>query len=131
PVHMMGHVAGLSPNALQGFHVHEFGDLTHGCISTGEHWNPFNAMHGSLKALKHKRHAGDLRNIQADANSVVILNITNDLMTLKGPLSIVGHAIVVHSGIDDLSKGHNLLSLINGNSGPRVACVIIGIASKI
>lgn len=40
PVHITGRVTGLKPNSLHGFHVHEKGDLSQGCVSTGGHYNP-------------------------------------------------------------------------------------------
>ena len=49
---------------------------------------------------------------------------------LYGPESVVGRAIVVHGGEDDLGLGHNASSLKSGNAGPRVACCVIGAAKK-
>lgn len=39
PVTITGSIYGLSPG-LHGFHVHEKGDLSNGCVSTGKHFNP-------------------------------------------------------------------------------------------
>ncbi len=39
---------------------------------------------------------------------------------------ICRRAIVVHAGTDDLGKGGTPLSLVNGNSGARVSCGVIG-----
>ena len=44
-----------------GFHIHEYGDLTEGCVSSCEHFNPYNTNHGGLHSKK--RHVGDLGNI--------------------------------------------------------------------
>ncbi|KAK0219195.1 superoxide dismutase [Armillaria fumosa] len=128
PVHITGSIEGLDPSSLRGFHVHTSGNLTGGCDSTGEHWNPFNTTHGGLQDPKDKRHVGDLGNVQTDANGAATLDITDDIMSLNGPLSIVGRAIVVHAGTDDLGKGGTPLSLVNGNSGARVSCGVIGLS---
>lgn len=31
-----------------GFHIHELGDLSNGCNSTGSHYNPLNKNHGNI-----------------------------------------------------------------------------------
>lgn len=36
-----GLIFNLKPNSLFGLHVHERGDLTNACESTGAHFNPF------------------------------------------------------------------------------------------
>eukprot|EP01136_Pigoraptor_vietnamica_P001532 Opistho-1_new@28296 len=59
-----GTVDGLAPG-LHGLHMHEFGDLSDGCLSAGDHYNPTNEVHGDR--LSERRHAGDLGNVRADA----------------------------------------------------------------
>jgi Cu-Zn family superoxide dismutase len=55
---------GLQPNKLQGFHIHEFGDLSDGCNSACAHYNPFGKSHG-CPGLE-ERHVGDLGNLKID-----------------------------------------------------------------
>lgn len=40
-----GTVDGLKPG-LHGFHIYSSGDLSRGCDSIGDHYNPYNAPHG-------------------------------------------------------------------------------------
>lgn len=58
PVTVTGEVRGLAPGE-HGFHIHEFGDTTNGCMSAGPHFNisPSN-HHGGPKS--EIRHNGDL-----------------------------------------------------------------------
>ena len=46
---------------------------------------------------------------------------------MSGERSIIGRAIVVHEGIDDLGLGGNEGSKTTGNAGGRVGCGVIGI----
>ncbi|XP_047487608.1 superoxide dismutase [Cu-Zn]-like [Penaeus chinensis] len=118
-----GVISNLSPG-LHGFHIHQLGDLTGGCKSAGGHYNPYMRPHGSPEHSE--RHIGDLGNILADATGRAEVNITDPLVTLVGPRTVLGRAVVVHAGEDDLGRGGNEESLKTGNAGGRVACGVIG-----
>lgn len=122
---MTGEVKGLA-KGLHGFHIHEFGDNTNGCTSAGPHFNPHGKDHGAPDAAV--RHAGDLGNIQAGADGVAKVDITDSQISLTGPMSIVGRSLVVHADPDDLGVGGHELSKTTGNAGARVACGIVGLA---
>jgi Cu-Zn family superoxide dismutase len=120
-----GTLTGLTPGA-HGFHVHEFGDLSNGCKSAGGHFNPEGMEHGGPDDAT--RHVGDLGNIEAGADGVANINITDKLVSLLGNKSVVGRAIVVHEGTDDLGKGGEDDSKTTGHAGGRAACGVIGIS---
>ncbi|VAI75443.1 unnamed protein product [Triticum turgidum subsp. durum] len=103
-------ITGLAPG-LHGFHLHEFGDTTNGCISTEDE----------------VRHAGDLGNIVANAEGVAETTIVDSQIPLTGPNAVVGRAFVVHELEDDLGKGGHELSLSTGNAGGRLACGVVGL----
>jgi Cu-Zn family superoxide dismutase len=54
-------VKGLNPNSKHGMHIHEYGDLTDGCVSAGAHYNPHGLPHGGPSS--ERRHLGDLGNL--------------------------------------------------------------------
>ncbi|GAB4842941.1 hypothetical protein Ancab_012919 [Ancistrocladus abbreviatus] len=117
-------VTGLTPGP-HGFHLHEYGDTTNGCMSTGAHFNPNNMTHGAPE--DEIRHAGDLGNIIANAEGVAEATIVDKQIPLSGPNSVVGRALVVHELVDDLGKGGHELSLTTGNAGGRLACGVVGV----
>eukprot|EP00795_Rhopilema_esculentum_P017227 gene17227-8780_t len=125
PVHITGEVTGLEKGE-HGFHIHEFGDYTNGCTSTGSHFNPFGKKHGAPE--DEERHVGDLGNITAGDDNKATVDKTDRLIKLSGPHSVIGRAFVVHADVDDLGKGGHELSLTTGNAGGRLACGVIGIA---
>ncbi|CAB4282659.1 unnamed protein product [Prunus armeniaca] len=112
-------ITGLTPGP-HGFHLHEYGDTTNGCISTGPHFNPKNLTHGAPE--DEIRHAGDLGNIVANADGVAEATIVDNQIPLTGPNTVIGRALVVHELEDDLGKGGHELSLSTGNAGGRLAC---------
>ncbi|XP_043701792.1 superoxide dismutase [Cu-Zn], chloroplastic [Telopea speciosissima] len=117
-------IIGLTPG-LHGFHLHEYGDTTNGCISTGPHFNPNKRTHGAPE--DEIRHAGDLGNIVANAEGVAEATIVDNQIPLSGPNAVIGRAFVVHELEDDLGKGGHELSLSTGNAGGRLACGVVGL----
>lgn len=55
--------------------------------------------------------------------------IDDSEVELTGPYSVIGRACVLHRNVDDLGDGTSPESSVNGNSGARIACGIIGITS--
>jgi len=124
PVIVSGEITGLT-KGLHGFHVHEFGDTTNGCVSAGAHFNPYGKVHGG--PTDQIRHVGDLGNVEAGDSGSALVDIKDSIIQLSGPNSIIGRALVVHADPDDLGKGGHELSLTTGNAGARVACGVIGL----
>jgi Cu-Zn family superoxide dismutase len=119
---------GLSKNGLHGFHVHEAGDLTDKCESMCAHFNPYNKPHGGPGSKN--RHVGDLGNLKSDRYGNVNIRMTDNMIKLKGKANIIGRGLIIHENEDDLGLGTNDASKINGNSGKRIACAIIGISKE-
>jgi len=120
-------ICGQDPNAERGFHVHQFGDNTNGCISAGPHFNPFGKTHGA--PADEERHVGDLGNITTDAEGNSDGYTTDNQVKLIGAESVLGRTVVVHAGTDDLGRGGTEESKKTGNAGLRPACGVIGIAA--
>lgn len=76
------------------------------------------------------RHVGDLGNVKADADGKVMLKIVDSHISLSSENSILGRAVVIHEGQDDLGTGtgeKQAGSMKTGNAGGRLACGVIGI----
>ncbi|KII67958.1 Superoxide dismutase [Cu-Zn] [Thelohanellus kitauei] len=129
-VQMIGDLAFVRFQASKhGFHAHEFGNLTEGCISTGAHFNPYGSTHGGLDTPT--RHLGDFGNIEVDSSGGAHLDLTLPKnVSLLGDLSLVGRSLVIHEKEDDLGKGSDPESKITGNAGPPISCAIIGMADS-
>jgi Cu-Zn family superoxide dismutase len=119
-VQVIAELQGLSPGN-HGFHIHEFGDCSApDATSAGGHFNPMGSPHAGPEDAV--RHAGDLGNILAGSDGKARLEWVDPVLRLSGQDSVVGRAVVVHAGEDDLA------SQPSGNAGPRVACGVVGFA---
>jgi Cu-Zn family superoxide dismutase len=121
-VRVNAYVQGLPPNSSHGFHIHEFGDCSAPDFSSaGGHFNPEGHMHAGPETPI--RHAGDLGNLEANAQGRATKHIVVDNITLgSGPDNVLGRAVIVHANRDDLKTQPT------GNAGGRLACGVIGVA---
>lgn len=126
-VRIQANITGLTPGK-HGFHIHEWGNLTNGCVTAGPHYNPFGKTHAG--PADEVRHVGDLGNVIAGEDGKAALDIEDRLIMIYGAQgNVVGRSVVVHAGVDDLSTGGNEESLKTGNAGARVACGVIGLSA--
>ena len=104
-----------------GIHIHEYGDCSASDgNSAGGHYNPAVKIHGA--PVDDNRHIGDMGNIEADESGKGLLEYVDKTLTLDGPNSIIGRAVIVHANEDDLKTQPT------GNAGARLPCGVIGIA---
>lgn len=118
-VRVRGSLTGLTPGE-HGFHVHENGDCSApDGSSAGGHYNPDGHDHGGPDADSH--HMGDMGNIEAGEDGTANIDARYDFLMVDAEAdgSIIGKAVIVHGGADDLS------SQPSGAAGPRVACGVI------
>ena len=118
-VRVTASINGLKPNGQFGFHVHEAGDCSSGDgMSAKGHFNPLAKPHGHHSTME--RHAGDMPNLQSDANGNATITADLDVITITpGATSIVGRGLIVHAQPDDYK------SQPVGNAGARSACAVI------
>jgi superoxide dismutase, Cu-Zn family len=111
-----GDISGLAPG-LHGFHIHEFGDCSDQGKAAGSHYNPKGNPHGNvLKDGAAHVHAGDMGNIEADAQGMVQIKLVLPSLSLSGgKASAAGRAFVIHEKADDFGQPV-------GNAGGRVGC---------
>lgn len=122
-VHIVADISG-APAGSHGFHLHQYGDCTAADFtSTGGHFNPTGVEHGGPDAAVH--HAGDFGNIEVGADGKSHLELTSGMLTVhEGPNSVLGRAIILHAGTDDLT------SQPTGAAGDRLGCGVVGRGSK-
>lgn len=104
---------------MHGFHIHETGDCSApDASSAGDHFAPQGNPHGS-PTMEQPHHVGDMGNIRADGNGVVMVQLSFDALSLQEPNSIIGKAVIIHAQADDLQTQPS------GDSGDPVACGVI------
>lgn len=117
-IEISGRITGLTPGA-HGLHIHEKGNCTApDASSAGPHFDPGHGRHSGLH--DDARHAGDLGNVEADADGVAEFLLEVSGLSLKpADNGIIGRSLVVHADADDL------VSQPSGNSGRRIGCGLI------
>ena len=111
-------VQNVTPPGKHGLHIHENGDCTHEAgDSAGGHWNPYSKPHGAFGMGDF--HLGDIGNIDIKGDGTGSLTLTTDLWKVsdKSKDDVVGHAIILHEGEDNLTP--------NPNPGARIGCGVI------
>jgi Cu-Zn family superoxide dismutase len=121
-VKVVADLEGLNPGQMHAFHIHQYGDCSSpDGMSAGGHYNPEGHQHGLPDT--ENRHAGDLGNVQADAQGKAHYEITVNNITIAGAKNpIIGRAVIVHAKVDD--GGQPV-----GNAGARIGCGVIGIGN--
>src|SRR5690606_9351713 len=123
-VEIVARIEGMPPGTY-GIHIHEVGDCSASdASSAGDHFSPSDDPHGGPYDPAHERHAGDLGNITVDASGEGRKALTVDELRLDGEYGVVGKAVIVHDGEDDLT------SQPPGESGDPVACGVIERAGR-
>eukprot|EP01089_Gocevia_fonbrunei_P016707 TRINITY_DN5245_c0_g1_i1.p1 TRINITY_DN5245_c0_g1~~TRINITY_DN5245_c0_g1_i1.p1 ORF type:complete len:170 (-),score=40.44 TRINITY_DN5245_c0_g1_i1:73-582(-) len=125
PVNYRVKMQGIKPGK-HGFHIHTYGDLSNGCTSAGDHFNPDKLDHGGPSSKI--RHAGDLGNVLAGDDGNVNELRKDRFLSLRGKYNILGRSVVVHANEDDLGKGSFPDSKTTGHAGARICCGVIGLA---
>lgn len=118
-IQVVAELQGLKGGSPQrGFHIHEKGDCSApDGTSAGGHFNPEGAEHGAPDGSQ--RHVGDFGNIDVDENGNARKEFIDTHISFEGPHSIIGRAVIIHAGQDDLQ------SQPTGAAGARVACGVI------
>ena len=112
------------PHGLHGIHVHPIGRCDPpDFASAGTHWNPAGKQHGLNNP--NGPHAGDLPNVEVAANGVLSQTVVLPNATMAQLLDADGSSIMILAQADDY------VSQPAGNSGPKIACAVIGPAQAL
>lgn len=118
-VTLQAKIDGLIPLGTHAIHLHESSDCTApDATSTGGHWNPTFERHGAWGSDS-GFHRGDIGNFEADQDGVANFTFSTDLWCIgceDRTKNIIGKAIIVHQGADDL------VSQPSGAAGARITC---------
>ena len=109
------------PAGQRGFHVHQVGDCSAAdASSAGPHFDTGGNPHGAPNQPPH--HSGDFGNVTASANNRIHHEfVTRSITVSPGPSSVVGRAVIIHGGTDDLT------SQPAGDAGARIACGVVSL----
>ncbi|GFR80443.1 superoxide dismutase [Cu-Zn] [Elysia marginata] len=129
---VMVQLSGLQPSAAGSgnqkyeLHVHEYGDYTSGCLSTGSYYDPLETHSETNK--DEARHVGDYSNLEQTPDGRIVTTIRDPAASLYGQYSIIGRAVVLSSVRGEQDNGGDAATPANENEGPRLSCCIIGLS---
>jgi Cu-Zn family superoxide dismutase len=115
-------ISGLTAGQKHGFHVHELGFCgSADATCTAGHYDPKGTKNHALPGGDKPHHAGDLGNLEADADGKAKYEAVLKGLTVAGDNAVLGRAIIVHAKPDDGGQP-------TGNAGARIGVGTIGIA---
>lgn len=115
-------LSGMKSNTIHAIHIHEYGNLSEGCHSSGEHYNPKNVNHGFKAPYKH---VGDLiNNLNSNSKGNVKGYFTDSMVKVK---DVIGRAVVIH----DLPDDYGLQGVLVNNSLIPYKCLSLSILRKL
>jgi Cu-Zn family superoxide dismutase len=113
-----------APPGIHAVHIHDKGDCSSpDGKSAGDHWNPMHEPHGKWGAEANHYHLGDIGNLEVKPDGKGTLTLETTKWSAGGGAmnDVIGHAVIVHGGVDDFTTQPT------GNAGPRIGCgVIVG-----
>ncbi|XP_077993318.1 copper chaperone for superoxide dismutase-like [Glandiceps talaboti] len=106
-----GTLDGLSPGS-HPLNIHELGDISQGCESCGDVFNPYEVPHGPPAGQR--KVVGNLGNVLADDSGRAVFRKEDKLVKVW---DIIGRSTIIHQPVD------------GSESGPGLACGIIARAA--
>ncbi|CAF4163562.1 unnamed protein product [Rotaria magnacalcarata] len=91
---IIGDIQGLPIDRRFTIHVHEFGDLTNGPLSTGGRFNPEKQAYSSSKDQVFYV-AEEFGSLQVNQEGQAKIDVVDKRLTLFGPSSIIGRSVVI------------------------------------
>jgi Cu-Zn family superoxide dismutase len=89
-----GEIQGLPTDRKLAIHVHEYGDLTNGPISTGNRFNPEKKSSSATK--DQTTYVNDeFGSLQINPEGPTKIDVIDKRLTLFGPSSIIGRSVVI------------------------------------
>jgi Cu-Zn family superoxide dismutase len=122
----------LNSSWPHGIHIHQMGNLCDVVAGTsaGAHYNPHAAAHGCARSGQSgesgERKIGDLGNMLVDTDgNGYYAEAGNMLLTLEGPSSVIGRALVLHALPDNCVAEEGAAGDLS--AGARIGMCTIGI----
>lgn len=108
-------IVGLKPSKKHGFHLHQNGDCSDlAAKAAGGHFEKLGAGRGTSRDFP-EEYAGDFPELQANQEGKARGEFMMPRLAMSGRFGILGRALVVHEGPDDVSR----------KAAARIACGVV------